>query len=105
MIGWQNESGGGVGSPGVNTADKKNAPAGRDARPQADQSIRCADSGASLEYILAPFPCPGPQITDGLERRGFEFEIGRQVEIAEQSLKSKGTHHYQVLPRQVGLRH
>ncbi len=87
----------------MNTAYKEDAPAGRNARPQADQRIRCADSGAGLEYIRAPFPCRRPQIADGLERRGFEFEIGRQVEIAEQSLKTKGAHHHQILPRQVGL--
>src|SRR5215831_20152213 len=88
----------------MNTAYKEDPPAGRNARPQTDQRIRCADSSTLLEYIFALFPCRGPQIADYLRRLWFEFEIGRQVEIAEQCLKAKGTHHHQVLPRQVGCR-
>jgi len=103
LIRLQHEFGGSLGSPGVNTAYKEDAPAWRNAQPQADQRIRGADSGARLEYRLAPFTRSRPQVTDGLHRHGFEFEIGWQMKIVEQSLKTKGAHHYQVLPSQIGF--
>src|SRR5262245_17085767 len=87
--------------PSLHAADVHDPGSGCDAGPDAHQGVRGADSGAQLKLVLCFFRRVWTEISNDFVPRWDEFEVGRELQVAQQRLESERADHDDVVTCQI----